>query len=74
MSFLGSPLATTKVTFDAQSQRLWLRKGCPGWMAMVILMEIVWEAYHNLVPLLGVPENPIDRMVVLDVAIYLMLA
>ena len=23
-------------------------------------MEIVWEAYHKGVPLLGVPENPID--------------
>ena len=25
-------------------------------------MEIVWEAYHKGVPLLGVPENPIDKM------------
>ena len=24
-------------------------------------MGIVWEAYHKRVPLLGVPENPIDR-------------
>ena len=23
-------------------------------------MGIVWEAYHKGVPLLGVPENPID--------------
>ena len=23
-------------------------------------MGIVWEAYHKRVPLLGVPENPID--------------
>ena len=23
-------------------------------------MGIVWEAYHKQVPLLGVPENPID--------------
>ena len=25
-------------------------------------MGIVWEAYHKGVPLLGVPENPIDLM------------
>ena len=25
-----------------------------------ILMGVVWEAYHKRVPLLGVPENPID--------------
>ena len=25
-------------------------------------MGIVWEAYHKGVPLLGVPENPIDRI------------
>ena len=25
-------------------------------------MGIVWEAYHKQVPLLGVPENPIDTM------------
>ena len=25
-------------------------------------MGIVWEAYHKGVPLLGVPENPIDNM------------
>ena len=25
-------------------------------------MGIVWEAYHKGVPLLGVPENPIDKM------------
>ena len=24
-------------------------------------MGIVWEAYHKGVPLLGVPENPIDE-------------
>ena len=24
-------------------------------------MGMVWEAYHKGVPLLGVPENPIDR-------------
>ena len=24
-------------------------------------MGIVWEAYHKRVPLLGVPENPIDQ-------------
>ena len=24
-------------------------------------MGIVWEAYHKGVPLLGVPENPIDK-------------
>ena len=24
-------------------------------------MGIVWEAYHKGVPLLGVPENPIDN-------------
>ena len=23
-------------------------------------MGVVWEAYHKGVPLLGVPENPID--------------
>ena len=26
-------------------------------------MGIVWEAYHKQVPLLGVPENPIDWIV-----------
>ena len=26
-------------------------------------MGIVWEAYHKGVPLLGVPENPIDRII-----------
>ncbi len=25
-------------------------------------MGVVWEAYHRGVPLLGVPENPIDNM------------
>ena len=25
-----------------------------------IFMGVVWEAYHKGVPLLGVPENPID--------------
>ena len=25
-------------------------------------MGIVWEAYHKRVPLLGVPENPIDSI------------
>ena len=25
-------------------------------------MGIVWEAYHKGVPLLGVPENPIDTL------------
>ena len=25
-------------------------------------MGIVWEAYHKAVPLLGVPENPIDTI------------
>ena len=25
-------------------------------------MGIVWEAYHKGVPLLGVPENPIDPL------------
>ena len=25
-------------------------------------MGVVWEAYHNEVPLLGVPENPVDYM------------
>ena len=25
-------------------------------------MGIVWEAYHKGVPLLGVPENPIDNL------------
>ena len=29
-------------------------------ISLGILMGIVWEAYHNEVPLLGVPENPID--------------
>ena len=24
-------------------------------------MGVVWEAYHKGVPLLGVPENPIDK-------------
>ena len=24
-------------------------------------MGIVWEAYHKQVPLLGVPENPIEN-------------
>ena len=27
-------------------------------------MGIVWEAYHKGVPLLGVPENPIDIILV----------
>ena len=27
-------------------------------------MGIVWEAYHKGVPLLGVPENPIDKFCV----------
>ena len=26
-------------------------------------MGIVWEAYHKQVPLLGVPENPIDTYI-----------
>ena len=26
-------------------------------------MGIVWEAYHKGVPLLGVPENPIDYII-----------
>ena len=26
-------------------------------------MGMVWEAYHKGVPLLGVPENPIDKWV-----------
>ena len=30
-------------------------------ISLGILMGIVWEAYHKGVPLLGVPENPIDR-------------
>ena len=28
-------------------------------------MGIVWEAYHKGVPLLGVPENPIDQVLLL---------
>ena len=31
--------------------------------ALGILMGIVWEAYHKGVPLLGVPENPIDSWI-----------
>ena len=27
-------------------------------------MGIVWEAYHKAVPLLGVPENPIDLLII----------
>ena len=26
-------------------------------------MGVVWEAYHKGVPLLGVPENPIDHVI-----------
>ena len=29
-------------------------------ISLGILMGVVWEAYHKGVPLLGVPENPID--------------
>ena len=29
-------------------------------VSLGILMGIVWEAYHEGVPLLGVPENPTD--------------
>ena len=29
-------------------------------------MGIVWEAYHKGVPLLGVPENPIDSSQQID--------
>ena len=29
-------------------------------ISLGILMGIVWEAYHKGVPLLGVPENPIE--------------
>ena len=30
-------------------------------------MGIVWEAYHKGVPLLGVPENPIDSYHLLQI-------
>ena len=30
-------------------------------ISLGILMGIVWEAYHKGVPLLGVPENPIEK-------------
>ena len=30
-------------------------------ISLGILVGIVWEAYHKGVPLLGVPENPIDK-------------
>ena len=31
-------------------------------LSLGILMGVVWEAYHKGVPLLGVPENPIEKV------------
>ena len=41
-------------------------------ISLGIVMGIVWEAYHKGVPLLGAPENPIDKVgsVVLGCADY----
>ena len=36
-------------------------------------MGIVWEAYHKQVPLLGVPENPIDSGGFIFCLVYLVL-
>ena len=33
-------------------------------ISLGIVMGVVWEAYHKGVPLLGVPENPIESMMV----------
>ena len=39
-------------------------------ISLGILMGIVWEAYHKGVPLLGVPENPIEGICLLRLMIF----